>query len=227
VTFLEIVQMMARESGTISGVQPSSVSGQTGRLGKFVYWANESWRRIQKMRSAWRWMRGDFTFNTSASTAAYTATAISLTRFSQWITEEQTITIYDPAIGVSDESDLRFLPWVEFQRRYRRGSHDATRPCEYSVSPANELCLGPTPDKAYTVRGNYRKSRQTLSANADVPECDEDFHEDIAWYGLILCHEHDEAIPKIATARDRWKAGLGALERDNLPTIGIGAGPIA
>jgi hypothetical protein len=225
-TFLQLCQMVARESGTVSGTQPVAVTGQTGRLGKIVFWVDEAWRQIQNRRNAWFWMDTEFSGTTTASSPRYTAASFSLSPWAAWITKERTLSIYLTATGVSDESYLMFMPWDTWKQRYDFGTQTNDRPSYYSVSPAGELCFGPIPDDTYTVRGRYRKGAQSLTANGDIPEMPERFHDLIGWEALLLLQEHDEAQIPIAVAMRRRRELTSDLERDQLPPIEIG-GPIA
>lgn len=228
--YLELAQMVARESGTISGTLPSSVDSQTGRLLKIVNWVDIAWRHIQNKRNAWLWMRDDFDAPnavTSAGTKRYTAASWNLDRWAEWITDDDTVTLYEQAEGVSDEGLITYLPWNEYKTLYDRGEQTNDRPVHFSVSPAGEFCLGPIPDDTYVVRGQYRKSPQKLKDNDDTPEMPERFHELIAWYALILLAEHDEGQFHTAIAQRRYRDLMSELERDQLPRVHIAAGPLA
>lgn len=225
--YLELCQMVARESGTVSGTQPSSVASQTGRMAKIVHWVDIAWRQIQNRRNAWLWMRDEFEGNLSAGSARYTPASFSLTRHAEWINEEDTVTLYKQSEGVSDEGRLLFMPWKMYRRTYERGTQTADRPVHYTISPAGELCFGPKPDATYVVRGEYRKSPQTLSENEDIPEMPARFHELVAWEGLLLLAEHDEAEIHIAVANRRKSELSSDLERDQLPQPYIAAGGLA
>jgi hypothetical protein len=232
-TYLELCQAVARESGTFSGTQPSSVANQTGRLAKVVSWTAEAWRQIQVLHDAWRWMRKDFTGSvTAGGTGRFTGASFSITDFAEWILErkdgEWNISLYLTASGVSDEGPLRVIDWPVWRRRYLIGTQVQDRPTEVAVSPSNELCFGNIADAAYTVRGEYRKTAQILAANADTPDCPARFHPIIVWKALKLLHEHDEApVLNIISVNNRYLADLDALERDQLPPIRIGSKPLA
>lgn len=226
-TFLELAQMVARESGTVSGVLPSSVASQAGRLAKIVHWTQTAWRQIQNRRSSWQWMRDEFEGTTTAGSANYTAASFSISRWAEWITEDDTVTLYKQSEGVADEGPILFMPWTLYRRQYQRGEQQQNRPIHYSISPAGEFCLGPVPDDTYVVRGEYRKAPQELTDNGDIPEMPARFHELIAWYGFLLLAEHDEGQLHIAVAMRRYRDLMGELERDQLPTIHIAAGGLA
>lgn len=232
-TYLELCQMAARESGTVSGVQPSSTVNQTGRLAKICSWVNQAWNRIQMHREHWSWMRSEFTGETIAGVSAYTAAAWGLTNVARWMVDQDSsgylpVTIYKTATGVSDEGEIRFIDYNTWRSRYGRGAQSNNRPIEYSISPANEFLLGPIPDDVYTVNGEFFRTSQQFSADADTPlGLPERFHDIIAWRAVLLLAEHDEGVTQIATAASNYKNLLDSLERDTLPKPGLGATALA
>lgn len=223
-TFLELCQALARESGTVDGEQPVAVTGQTGRLAKIVHWTNRAWADIQNARAHWFWMQAEFEEVTTAGIARYTASGWSIARHAEWLKKD--FTIYRQSEGVAREVPMAFLEYERWRAQYARGVHDQSSPIYWSISPANEVCLGPTPDDIYVVKGPYRKSPQTLSAADDVPEMPARFHSLIVDRGLILLAEHDEAQLPIATAARRYHDLFRELARDQLPPFAtFGASP--
>lgn len=226
-TFLKLVQDAVRESGTVSGLLPTTVVGQSDRLAKFVAWTAQAWIEIQNERNAWRWMRGEFSAETTGGEARYTANAVGISRWAAWIPRSKAMTIYKKADGNADEHDLEWMDWWDYKRTYDRGAQEPNNPIHWSISPADELCLGPVPDDVYVVRGEHRKSNQELVENEDVPELPERFHSVIPDYALLLMAEHDEANLHIAVAQRRYRKTRHELERDQLPTVRNGAEPLA
>lgn len=229
---LQLCQKVARESGTISGVSPSAVTNQVGRLLKVVNWVNDAWLWVQNEHTSWRWMRKEFTQDLSISTGRYTPAAMNITDFSHWITDDLCrgylpVSLYLTATGVSDEGAIRQIDYGLWRHRFGRGSQDNQRPVSYAISPLNEFCPGPIPDAVYTVNGEYHKTAQTLSANTDTPELPTRFHDVIVWRALELLAEHDEAPLAIAASRLKRIALMGALERDQLEQVEIACGPLA
>lgn len=238
-TFLQLCQKVAQESGTVTGTVPTTVVGQTGRLAKVVKWTNDAWRDIQNAHANWRWMQGRFYGSTVASTQSYAGTAFNdadtlaaITRFAEFTVTgdgtEDGVSLYDPAVGVADESVLRFLDWPAFYRLRMRGavSDDTGRPGWFTVSPAEKLFLSVIPDQVYTVRGLYRKSPQDLAVDADTPEMPARFHDLIVSVALEYLGAHDEAQVQFPLWRLRQFRQFSELERDQLPKIRL-AGALA
>lgn len=231
-TFLELVQELARQSGTLAGgTTLSSVASVTGRADKLVTWIKNAWEDIQNQRSDWLWMNDTFSGSVLLNTLRYTPTALSQTRVRKWSIDDasgwQPLTLYDPALGQTDEGPLHFIPWSLWRTKYDRGSHDASRPVEYSISPAGELCVGPKPDQTYTVRGEYWKSPQTLSANSDEPECPSHLHKIIVWRAMMLMANGDESMATYQFARPEYLRLFSVMCSEQLPAMSASPGALA
>jgi hypothetical protein len=235
-TFLQLCADLTRESGAI-GTAPAAVTGQSGRQLKCVEWIAHAWVLIQNLYEDWYWMQGEVTaVALTINDMSYTSADLGIaTRFAAWKGDrpvERTAyypwTIYDNAIGQSDEMPLREIPYAIWRTRYDRGSHDAQRPIEYALAPDGTIRFGPKPDKAYRVRGEYRKSAQVLAANGDTPELPERFHQIITRRAEMLMASADRAPDRLQTASMKYADLLFDLERSQLPAITTsGAGPIA
>jgi hypothetical protein len=245
-TFLELCQMVARESTVISGALPSSVVSQTGKLGKLVNWTAEAWIEIQMLRPDWFWMQGEFTSPATASggTGRYSAASFGITtRFGDWTRDKRLqngdvyrpMTLYAVADGVAGEGALVEISWERWRTKYGRGTQTENKPSEWAVSPAGEFCLGPIPDGAYIIKGPYQKSVQDLrvqvgstSINLNTPECPESFHPIVAWAGLKKLIRHDEAPAGVWDGADAYFKGfLAGLERHELEDMTLAGDPVA
>lgn len=220
--FLALCQKTARESGTIEGVLPSTVVGQSGRLLKVVNWVNDAWSEIQNMRENWEWMRQDFSYALSENTMRYTAASFNLTNHSRWVKDARSVTIYDTSTGVSDENELAFLKYSDYRIKYDRGTQTAGRPIEWTVTPANEFAVGPKPDgSGFTVTGEYYQGNEALALDADVPDLPARFHDVIVWKALMKLAKSDENRDGFEYAEMLYNDLLAALQRDQLPDIEI------
>lgn len=224
-TYLQLVQTLANESGTIAGAGPvgaasalpTAVASATGQLLKMTSWITKAYTDIQIARSDWLWLRAEFSATITSSAAEYAGSDFSLTRFSRWRynpTGDSGITCYLTATGRSDEQPLSFAPWDVFRRLYLRGANFSlqNRPSVFSVTPANKLYFWPKPDDTYTVLGEYKKSPQVLAADADVPEMPAEFH-DLIWMRAWKTSEiYDESYGRfsflIQEERRLWTALL-------------------
>lgn len=229
-TFLQLVQDLARQSGTLAGgTTLASVSGVSGRADKLVNWTKQAWTDIQNQRVDWQWMYDTFSDALLVDTLRYTGSSFNLTRLRKWAIDTpvwQPITLYDSTLGQSDESAINYIPFNLWRSRYDRGTHDHTRPVEYSISPTNELCIGPKPDAAYVIRGEYWKTPQTLSANSDEPEMPERFHQLIVYRAMMLMAGGDESAPTFQFAKPEYDRLFNQLCIEQLPAPSANCGAL-
>jgi len=226
--FLQLCQDTVRESGTISGdATPATVAGQSGRLLKVVNWVSKAWTAVQNLHDDWLWMRAEFSGNVVAGNAKYTNASWGLTRWSRWISEPKCMSIYLTALGVSDERPLVEIEWAEWRKRYGFGLQVNNRPHEYAISPQGQFCLGPIPDSAYTVRGEFQMGAQTLAANTDIPELpDTTLHTVIVWRALLLLAQFDEGQWPTGVAQVHCQDDLQSMKKYR-PKISFGQVSIA
>ena len=197
-TYLELSQALARESGTISGTNPTAVASQTGRLLKIVNWIDQANVAIQNLHADWRWMQKTFSGDTSSGSGQYTPASWSITDLRDWlrdnrVTGYQPHTIYLTTDGVAGEGALLEITWQQWRTTYGRGSQTNNFPSQYAISPAGEFSLGPIPDDTYTINGEYRQAAVRLTADGDIPAMPAAFHEIIVWRALMMLAEFDEA----------------------------------
>ena len=226
-SFLQICQKVARESGTVSGTQPASVTDQNGRLLNIVNWVIDAWTEIQNSQASWRFMRKTFSGTLTSGTSTYTAASFGITDFAEWITEDDVVTIYLTSTGVADESNLRWIPWQTWRVKYGRGSQTNNKPTEYTISPAGEFVVGPVPNDTYTVNGENRRTPQVLIAGADIPICPVRFHDVITWDAIKKVAEFDEDPGLYAKGKSRLGPLMFDMRRDQLPRLIDNSEPLA
>lgn len=238
-TFLELVNRVGSDSGTLGESALSTVVGLTGRPAKIARWTNEAYRAIQNAHRHWRWMRGELTGSTtidvqryegSTFTDADTSTLIG-TRFAEFIYtgdgNEDRFSLYDPSIGLSSKGRIRFIKWDRFYRECVNTAEPSGKPTAFSIDPKGRLCLSPKPDAAYTIFAPYRKSAQSLTTNSDVPEMPIDYHDVIVQVAVQFLETHDEApTSKFQLEELRKSKAFWRLEQEQLPQFRF-EGPLA
>ena len=176
---------------------------------RVVDWVSSAYEDIQNLHATWRFLRRDFSFSTIASSQDYTPAAVSLTDFAHWIKND--LRIYS---AVSDEDFLEYYPWEIFRKAYYFGSNrtQTGRPTVVTVKPNNALALWQIPDGVYTVNGEYYKSAQAMSANADIPVIPTRFQMIVIWKGLMHYGAYAGADEKYAHGSNEYKKLLSMLE---------------
>lgn len=223
-TFLELVQDVARESGTLAGGSSlNTVQSQTGRAQKIVQWTARAWRNIQLERRDWSWMQIEFESVLEEDVLRYDAADLDVDRLGRWAVDTPDNlpwSIY--ATGEQDqESRLEHLPYHLWRARYDFGTHDPGKPICYAISPQRELCVGPAPDDNYVIRGGYTIAPQMLEDDDDVPEMPEEYHGAIVWEALKLLAIADEANMAVTAALSEYALARQTMIRDLLPECGL------
>jgi hypothetical protein len=96
--------------------------------------------------------------------------------------------------GAQDqEATLCFIPYEQWRASYLRGVHDANKPVQWSIAPDRSLVVGPKPDQAYMIRGEYQRGPQILAADSDIPIMPDQYHDAITWRACMMLAAHDEA----------------------------------
>jgi hypothetical protein len=235
-TFLELCQMTAQQSGTIKGVKPTTVLGQVDRLKQIVDYVREAYIDIQNAHRMWRWLQSRFIGETVPGQRFYIPTAftdevdeVPVTRFSQWgfrqASDDVGLSSYKTSIGEAEEGALRWFDVDRFYESQARGTQTPGPPQIYSIDNRNRLTISPLPDDVYTLRGKYRKSAQYLLNDGDIPEMPTDFHTLIKDAALVYLEGFDEG-PRIPLYRLRQLPNFSMLEAQQLPKVLWGA-PLA
>lgn len=216
-TFLELCKRVRSECG-ISGLGPSSVNNQTGESGRIVAWVASAYNDIQMKRPNWLWMKGSFSFQTSANDGIYTsADAGIVSRFLAW--DILSLSIYNTASGVSDAAYLQFVPYPEFRDAFLVGTPIKGKPFNFSVAPNKNLLLNPIPELIHTVSGEYYKSNQSLTGNTDTPELPEQYHEAIVYRAMMKYARYEAAGEIYGDAEKEYRRIIYQMELHELPTI--------
>jgi hypothetical protein len=225
-TFLSLCQDVARESGVISGTQPTAVTGQTGLLGKVVVWTKDAWVNVQRERATWDFMLSEFSGTLLVGTPEYTAASWNVTDLGSWVTDNMIIAL--AATGASDETRLPYFPWSTWKQTYDIGSIANVRPTTFSIKPPSQsVIFGQTPDDTYDVRGEYYRSPQVFVDGTDSPTgLDVAFEQIIVQRALMMLNGHIKSADGYADAQMQYNILADQMRTKYLPEITLG-GPLA
>lgn len=230
-TYLELVQRLRIETG-YTNTGPNTLVGVSGAHERATAWIATAYTELQN-RHDWRWLRKTFTLNTTSGTAAYAGSDATdsdgaVTRLKRWRLEDpwNPPKCYLSSAGVGTEGWLAFLPWEHFRSIYRVGAQNNGHPRHVTIDPDDNLVLGPTPDDIYVVSGEYHRTAQVLSVNADTPEMPSDYHMAIVYAAMGKYGMYDNAPETATRARVEGRSILRQLEATQLPKMRR-AGPMA
>ena len=236
-TFLELCELAVQHSNVVPRA-PTTVVGQTGRMGKLVASVIYGWKAVQLAKANWLFLRGEWWGTMTIGQATYTPFQIAFEnalnvdnapRFGEWLGDyagNRVVSIYDPAVGRQEENYLRQISWERWKRSYDIGVHDPNRPTEYCLAPDGTIRFGSKPDKAYVARGEYRKSPQVLGAGTsgqddERPDLQERYHMVIVWRAIMRMAEIDMRPGGLQAAKGNYAEMIGEMNRDLLPSFTV------
>lgn len=230
--YLELVQRLRQETG-YANAGPTSVAGQTGDHARSVSWIADAYTDLQN-RHYWRWMRKGFTLNTSSGTDSYdytscidTPTGVAISRFRRWVMDARNpMKCYLASSGSGAEYWLTPVAWDYFRTVFQIGDQAAGAPSHITIDPNDNIVLGPTPNDTYVVVGEYHRSSQVLSDNADVPEMPSDFHMAIVYQAMEDHGLFESATEIIVRGQRKYRRMIRNLEQTQTPRMRK-AGPLA
>ena len=237
--FLQMCQDTMRWSGTGGRGQIEKVTTTAEFPSKVVDFVRTAWVDIQQSQKHWRFMRKDFVFQTVANKHDYAWSEMilpesqnrAINRFDHWIhkvpwfIEDPNRGSYGfvPSVFTEDRNEyvLGKLYPIDYEcwwDRYFRFAQTGNRPYEYAIGPDDKLLFGPTPDKVYTIRGQYKPSAHHLEKNEDQPEgLPDDYHEMIVWKAVIMVNDYDAGARGRDYARERYVQKYDNLLATQLP----------
>lgn len=208
--FLQLCARVASECG-VSTTEPTSTSGQTGRLGQIVNWVNAAWMDLQQRRNDWRFMVGSFTVATTSGDGAYSTSDCAISNFRDW--RRDTLKIYLTSAGQETETYLRFMEYADWYDRYNTGAQSNSYPIHFSVDHDNDILLGPKPDGIYTVSGEYMKAATELSGDDDEPELPTEWHMAIVYRAMMKYGRYAGASEVYTDGANEYKRMLREMLR--------------
>lgn len=219
--YLQLCQRTRQEAG-IAGAGPTTVLNQTGQLQRIVGYVQQEWENVQQYRPNWLFMHSDFTFDTVAATRDYLAADEGITDLKLWDTES--FLIYETSVGEADQNLLPYLAYGAWRQQYRSQMNvrEDNRPSFFTILPDNKIRFETRPDKIYTLDGEYKRTTQVFSADADVPtNLPDDFHMIIVW-GALKRHAEFESAPELMEKGEtEYDAMMHRLGIDQLPDFDV------
>jgi hypothetical protein len=217
--YLQLVQRTVEKCG-ISGAVPS-LSGQRGEIMRVINWVNEAWLDIQLGQPNWDWMREEFSFQTTAGQRDYTPTQAGVPLLMMWHLE--TLRTYKTSEGVQGEQFLVHWKHSIFRDTYMLGTPETGRAMVFTVKPrGSSLLLGPVPDGAYTVRGEYQRKPRDLVEGTDVPDMPTEYHLAIVHLARIKYAAFENAPEVMMEASRDYDRIMSKLSMTQLPDMSSG-----
>lgn len=237
-TYLVLCQSVHRwvRSGNHDpGSRPVAIASEADPDVKdIIFFVNEAWQQIQQYHPEWEWMRRQGTLNLVAGTRTYSAATIRvmLPRY------EQLKSLYgatrhdgprygliqDSAAATNPQMPTYYVPYNEWRGFFDRAPRPANSfPIRFTTQPDETIEFDPAPSlapsgSAYRFAFDYRVTPQALSADADVPELPDRYHDLIVWWAVrLFCASRANSDALEQTAIEKVKYWLSKVAADQLP----------
>ena len=217
--YLALCNRLILECGI--SAQPMTVTvGNTGELQRVATWINQAWLELQEEHQDWQWMRHSASFETVAGQAEYMLDSdIILPYFGRWAT--QTFRNYDTAATFLTEIFMDPIDYEVWRNSYYYGAlrTTQTRPLQFAIGPAKQVCLGPVPAAGYTVTCDYYSRPSELVNNLDTPELPSQFHMAIVYKAMQYYGMFESAPEVMQRGQVEYERMLRRIAIDRLPQI--------
>lgn len=218
-TYLQLCQRLRRECVGVSGVGPSTTTGQTGDMQRIVEWVASAYEDVQNLHTNWNFLRQSFSFDTVAAQQDYTPTEAGAADIGEW--RKDRMTVYLTAGGVGGETYLTPYQWQDFHDAYLFSTLRSQQgfPVSVGIKPDRGLALWPIPGDVYTVRGEYWRAPHAMAADDDVPILPEKYHMLIVWRALVFYAGHAAAPETFTVGQQEHRRMLSMMRRAELPEV--------
>lgn len=219
------VHRILRMDANLPGTAPTATTGQTGVLNEIVSFVDDAYRTIQTLHDLWGFRLTQGTFAMSLSTRTYTRTTIqaALSTFDEFLIPSgqgpRSFPVYLTTTGVSDSSLCHYIPYKHWRGNYDFGTRSTGKPSYFTVRQDQTLEVDPTPDAAYTIVIDYRRTLHTMTADSHEPLFADDYHDAVVW-GAVKAYCETRNAPDLYAQADRnYREIIGRMENRYLPEL--------
>lgn len=225
--WLQLTQAVKRESGLGSAASIAGYSTATGDDLRMFHWVQWAARDITLQREDWRWRRGSVLATTA--TPANTPASMGIADFAGWkpANAQYKPSAYRVSDGVAMERELSYMEYDQFRKQFMLGTQTPGAVQYWSVSPSDELLLGPAPDSAHSVRADYAKDYTELTEDSSTPAIPARFHTLIVWRALMEYGGFDAAGEVYQRAQANYQSAWTQLTQSQLEAPGFIARSLA
>ena len=223
-TFLEICKDVRAQSG-ISGVGPSSVTGQTGIMADVVRWVQEAYNEIQSMYENWNFLHNKFNFILVAGNESY--------NLSQLVGDKGGVGVRIPTLDTltirleaeTSKVRLKYIPWAVWQLDARVLEGETGKPEWYTQAPDKSFHFYPYQEAQalsidninYVIEFYGFSEPDIMTASTDQPVIPTQHHECIKLAALMRYAEYYNSPEVYVSAEKSFKNQMTALKDTEIP----------
>ena len=219
------VDLILRIGEETPGTQPTTVVSQSGVLFEIVQWVTQSHDDLCRMRTDWAFMRGSGSFSLPLGDRFITLTEMraaypTLGKMVPFVTNDGAyLGITPTGVAGAAEGTVEYVPYQHWQGNYDAAPLSSGMPTHYTLTPDQGLEFNTLADRAYTIRGNFRKQVVPLAADTDLPMFDDDYHSTIVWHAIVhyYCPSRDKTLELRQKADLEYKRELTKMVNEQTP----------
>jgi len=215
-TFLELCQELVVELGiggaNDAGTSPTTVTAQSGQLGRVVRWIAQADLDINNMWRDWTYL--NTVYSESLTVGTITAPVHSGSEIVRKWDYDSFYLDYDTEDAVS----LEWMPWKDYRRIYGPGAHlTNSQPSAISIDKGGTIYLNEPPDSTYTLTADFYKQPIKMTTSADNPDMPDNYHRIIVAGAAIKYGFKVAAAEVIQGLTIEYDTGLIEMQSDQAP----------
>lgn len=219
------VDLILRIGTETPGTQPSSIALAEGVHAEMVQWVTYAHDDICLMRKNWTFMLGSFDIELGAgdrviSHADMLAEEPTFGKITPFVDAERAyLGITAAGVAGAAEELVEYVPYQYWQGAYDAAPISTGQPTHFTITPDDGLEFNALADRAYTIRGNFKRKVVPLVADADEPMFDSEYHNAIVWYAIVhyYCPSRDKTMELRQKADIELKREMTKLFNEQLP----------
>lgn len=225
-----------RGTNTDASTTFTTVVGQTGLKGEIVNFVNDAYQDIQRDRKDWPWRitQGTLALSSGNRVIALTTITGSLSTYYEMrpmtaINRAQYILCYNTATGVSDETEVWFIPYWKWRGWFDARTIATGKPQFFTIRPDRGIEFDRTLDANYTIAFDYTRVIHVLAVDADEVYIPPEYDDVIPWGAVLMyCRTRPKAQDLKREAKEAYNQSYGAMTRDPaVPSFSFNRGVFA
>lgn len=223
------VHLLLRIGEEAPGTQPATVTGQAGVVGEMVEWVRNAHNDLCLLHPDWRFMQADGSFDLPAGGRIVTLSALQTLhadfgRLMPLVEDNNAfLTILPTGVADAAEQYVYYVPPQDFHGHWDIAPLPTGQPTHFTITAEGGIELDAIADREYTLRYRYRRAVVELSADADLPMFDSDYHDTIVYWAITryYCLSRDGVKALHQKSNAELVRELTKLRNEQLPDFTV------
>lgn len=213
------------------GVGPTATTAQEGFELETVNFIDAAYETIQAEQPEWAFRVKQGTFPLVAATRTYSRATIqvTITDYDQWLPlnghySQPHVLIYLTSAGVANSTPCFYVPYERWRGNFDVGTRASQKPGYFTERPDRTLEFDGTPDAAYTVVLDYRRTLHVMTTDSDAttgtPIIPAEHHNAIVYLAVMNYCDTREGTKELYIKNERnYRREMLRLRTAQLPEV--------